>query len=568
MPLVKFLGSLRFAITLIVSLALILSASTIFESVYGTPFAQKNFYTAYWFDVFMGLLWINLFCAALTRFPYKKHHTGFVITHVGILTLLIGAFLSRGWGVEGQMTVFEHETKNHIVQTGFVLTASDPAGKTETFNLRSGAKRLPVPVPFSGKYSGGLSVAEILVHASVTRFLVESDGSKNPAVHLAVSSEMMGFEEKITLIGEDADNPRSFTKEAGPAKFILKKMSSGAADLPAVRLVVKRSGEEVWDKELGPVIEDGTALGKSGLRFLDFRYLPRAKIENDGVVDTAGGPFNPAVEFQVTDGANRFEYHTKFLIFPDFASLRGGKSADFFGLKVSIEAPADEVPAGPALVLYPSEQGWRYEVYSSNGLSKNGSLKLKDKIETGWRDITVTAVQMYHHASIVKKIKKTGEGGVFAVRLTRNEQQSVWLTETGPVEIRTAGVPLTLSLEPVKSPLPYELTLKDFRKKDYPGTSSPASFESDVTLYDPVKNITLEKTIRMNEPLDYAGFRIFQASYIQHPERGEASVFTIAKNPGIGLIYGGGVIILLGVILLFYLHPFFNPDIQKKIGGV
>ena len=62
----------------------------------------------------------------------------------------------------------------------------------------------------------------------------------------------------------------------------------------------------------------------------------------------------------------------------------------------------------------------------------------------------------------------------------------------------------------------------------------------------------------MNKPLDYKGFRIFQSSYIQDPEAGEASVFTIAKNPGIPYIYTGGCIILIGVILLFYLHPFFT----------
>ena len=110
MPVIRFLGSLRFAVFLIASLALILSASTILESVYGTPFAQKNFYAAHWFDFFLALVWINIFCAALTRYPFQKHHAGFVITHSGILLLLAGAFLSRAWGNEGQMTLYENQT--------------------------------------------------------------------------------------------------------------------------------------------------------------------------------------------------------------------------------------------------------------------------------------------------------------------------------------------------------------------------------------------------------------------------------------------------------------------------
>jgi cytochrome c biogenesis protein ResB len=90
------------------------------------------------------------------------------------------------------------------------------------------------------------------------------------------------------------------------------------------------------------------------------------------------------------------------------------------------------------------------------------------------------------------------------------------------------------------------------------GTTNPSSFESDVILYDEKEGVTIERTIKMNKPLDYKGYRVFQASYIQDEEVGEASVFSIAKNPGIYLIYGGAIIILMGVITLFYLHPFFN----------
>jgi hypothetical protein len=35
-------------------------------------------------------------------------------------------------------------------------------------------------------------------------------------------------------------------------------------------------------------------------------------------------------------------------------------------------------------------------------------------------------------------------------------------------------------------------------------------------------------------------------------------VFSIAKNPGIPFIYTGALVILFGVILLFYFHPFFS----------
>ena len=56
----------------------------------------------------------------------------------------------------------------------------------------------------------------------------------------------------------------------------------------------------------------------------------------------------------------------------------------------------------------------------------------------------------------------------------------------------------------------------------------------------------------MNHPLDYKGYRIFQSSYVKDPEAGEASIFTVAKNPGIPFIYGGAIVIFVGAFLVFF----------------
>ena len=563
-------GSLNFALFLIASLVVILSASTVLESIYGTPFAQKNFYTAHWFDFFLGLVWLNIFCATWTRYPFKKRHIGFVITHIGILTLLIGAFLTRAAGSEGQMTLYENETKNEIVRPGFRLNVAGENGSLETFDLKSKASHLPFPISLK-KNRAALDLSEIIERAAETRFLIESDEDKpNPAVHLKLSSALMGFNEKFTLIAQDPDNPKSWTKDVGPAHFVLKK---DTAETPAVRLVIEAPGSGIFRVDPEKKRSEPLPIGNSGLELTDLRYFSHAKISGSRIVDDPeSAPFNPAVEFKVRDSSGREEFHTRFLIFPDFPSLRGGKNADFFHLKTSLEAglPDEPAPGTPSFVIFPSgpdNPSWRYEIYSSKGLLKKGELHLHEKIETGWRDITVEVEQLFNHGQILRKIKPAAENTAssFAIRVTRKDggkPQENWVTENRPAVLETPGGTLTLSLDPVKAPLPFSLTLKDFRKTDYPGTANPSSFESDVRLAQAAKNVTLEKTIRMNEPLDRDGWRIFQSSYLQDPELGEASVFTIAKNPGIRLIYGGGIIILFGVILLFYFHPFFS--VKKK----
>ncbi len=75
MEILQFLGSVFIAIVLIALLTLVLIISTSLESAFGTPFAQKCFYQAGWFDVLLALLGVNIYCATILRIPFKKNAT-------------------------------------------------------------------------------------------------------------------------------------------------------------------------------------------------------------------------------------------------------------------------------------------------------------------------------------------------------------------------------------------------------------------------------------------------------------------------------------------------------------
>src|SRR3989338_3358102 len=107
MWLIKKIASIRFTVIIIVLLMIILTISTTMESKFGTPLAQRIFYQTRWFDLFLSLLWLNIFFATVLRFPFKKHQFGFLITHLGILGLLLGSLLTRLLGIEGQLFVYE-----------------------------------------------------------------------------------------------------------------------------------------------------------------------------------------------------------------------------------------------------------------------------------------------------------------------------------------------------------------------------------------------------------------------------------------------------------------------------
>ena len=61
--------------------------------------------------------------------------------------------------------------------------------------------------------------------------------------------------------------------------------------------------------------------------------------------------------------------------------------------------------------------------------------------------------------------------------------------------------------------LPFSLFLKDFIFEKYPGSESPSSYKSEVTLIDKTNNINEDHSIYMNHVLDYNKYRFFQSSY-------------------------------------------------------
>src|SRR5688572_23979675 len=104
------LASLRLAVPVMVTLGTTCLFATLYESKHGTAAVQRDVYKTGWFAAILVFLGINIFCAMMSRYPWKKHHTGFVMAHIGILILLVGSLMSLHYGFDGNMAVFEGET--------------------------------------------------------------------------------------------------------------------------------------------------------------------------------------------------------------------------------------------------------------------------------------------------------------------------------------------------------------------------------------------------------------------------------------------------------------------------
>lgn len=111
-----FLGGVHFALILIASVALFVILGTFIES-----WTQSHRYAAFFtYDhpLFAALLWgffINILFSALRRWPFRKRHIPFLITHLGLLMILAGVLTKHYFGIQGTMGLHEGTAADEIL---------------------------------------------------------------------------------------------------------------------------------------------------------------------------------------------------------------------------------------------------------------------------------------------------------------------------------------------------------------------------------------------------------------------------------------------------------------------
>ncbi len=80
-----------------------------------------------------------------------------------------------------------------------------------------------------------------------------------------------------------------------------------------------------------------------------------------------------------------------------------------------------------------------------------------------------------------------------------------------PKEFEFSGYDVSANYGPRLIELPFSLFLRDFQLERYPGSTSPSSYASEITVED--ADGSFPYRIFMNNVLDHGGYRFFQASY-------------------------------------------------------
>src|SRR5436190_1937565 len=206
-PVFQFFASIKLAVVLLAVLIVGAIAGTLYESTFDAKVARAYVYGAPWFNAWLIFLAANLTVSALSRWPWRKHHVAFLVTHLGIITLLAGSLIGRVRGIEGTITLFKGEPpSNRLLVDEHQLRVRDSDGVEKGYPTEF-VHRPPTPQKPRdlGLLAGGarLSIVDYApaIEGKLNPKQLQSGGV--PAVHFTIATAMMGQKLESWLMADD-----------------------------------------------------------------------------------------------------------------------------------------------------------------------------------------------------------------------------------------------------------------------------------------------------------------------------------------------------------------------------
>jgi len=462
----EFFASLELAVSLILFLAVILAVGTVYESKYGTAVASREVYRSIWMQILLWVLMLNLAAVAISRLPWKRNHIGFLVTHLGIITLLLGSWITQRAGVDGNLVLAPGESGRlaridenmlYVFRTVPGKTYEPVLSKHLDFDQR---RPLTKPISFRFEDAGGKQEVKVLRYLPKAIREVAADivpgGKGMPGLRFQMTGSRATFSDWLFLQADIGA-----TREVGPAVFRFSAKKPDLSGLPEKATVA------LWmdgDKNLPPKM----AVAQAGQKY---KELGRIKLRSP--LDLGWMDFRFVLE----------EFHPSAL-----------PRAEYF------ELPKDR-PAAEA-----------FEV-----------------VELGFGS------------------------------------QTLWLELGAAGQIPLGDALYYLQYTKRQVDFGFDVKLKDFNIGYYEGTTRPKTYSSEVEVGG------AGHTISMNEPLFYGGYRFYQASY-EADENGvpRYSVFSVNLDPGRFLKYFGCLMMVLGIVSMFYFKPIYSGKhklLKKREGS-
>lgn len=129
-----FLGGVRFAVLLISITALMVIVGTLVESKTDShQFAAQIIYGSFLFQLLLACFFINILFSALRRWPFKQKHIPFLITHCGLLMIILGVAVKTTFGTQGHLLITEGSGSGKLLLPGTFALYRESRGSRQAF---------------------------------------------------------------------------------------------------------------------------------------------------------------------------------------------------------------------------------------------------------------------------------------------------------------------------------------------------------------------------------------------------------------------------------------------------
>ena len=535
-----FIGGLRFAVPIMVFIAIALGVGTFIDSTQGAKTAMRIVYGSGWFISLMALVSICLVAAVMTRYPWKRKHIGFITVHAGLILLIAGGFWSLFGRIEGQLKLGEGMSGGQIELNSQRLELLEPKvnedGKMEFVVLDSTSAEDNV----MGKVDLGDFDIEIIEHwGNVTEERYVSDDGPEPlrAVEIAMHSG------EGVWVGEEA-------KSGGPTSMhgiTVRVLAPGESWTPPAATVDEQEDQGyafVIGQERFPLGGVGD-VAVPGWMIVSIHEYKSAMVGAEGLTENPTGAPNPAVEVTITDAQGSTERHTAFEQFPDMVLVRPIEGTAKSGAEFAAATPT----GGETLVVYGDLPALRVGFVAPDGsveqVEHDGSMPWTFNV--GGHEVTIR--QHATRAHVASRFIEAPPAESFrpAILVKIDGAEPVPLPWKGPMALEVPGHNMMLRYGPGIVDLPFSVHLAEFRKTDYPGTMMAMAYESDVVVTLPDES-EKELTIFMNNPYVQDSWKVYQSGFVGD----NVSIFSVMRDPGIPLTYLGCVVLCVGILLTFY----------------
>jgi cytochrome c-type biogenesis protein CcsB len=232
-------------------------------------------------------------------------------------------------------------------------------------------------------------------------------------------------------------------------------------------------------------------------------------------------------------------FHIAFIVI-----IIGAGVTRYFGFEGSMHIREGEsnnqiVSEATYISLNANVNGNKAEKITKVKFTPNTNNYYKETLDVGGKSVTVENEMFVPNAS--------GSMDGFSAKITSGDETQKVNVFGGEGQIVQAasciinGIDVKLSYGSIIRTLPFSIFLRDFQLERYPGSMSPSSYASEITLKDPASSVERPFRIFMNNILKYNGYRFFQSSFDQD-EKG--TVLSVNQD------YWGTLISYLGYFLM------------------